>query len=265
MFYESKHSVVSGELAVNLVHEDFSFPLHIHKSFELIGVTEGTMSVTVDKQIYTVKSGEAVLVFPHQLHSMKTIDHSKNDLIIFAPEHIKAFVPFCLNNVPKCNLFKPSAELMQKLIQLKDAEGVLQTKSVLYSLAYEFDQKSEYFPRPHETETLLYRIFDFIHNNYTGECSLHTLSEALSYQYNYLSRYFAERTGMSFTKYVLSYRLSESCYKLTNSDAGITQIALECGFESLRSFNRNFSVQMGMTPGQYRKKYLLEMTKQGTK
>lgn len=264
MFYESKHSVVSGELTVYFVNRDFRFPMHLHKAFELIAVTEGEMTVFVDKQSYTVQAGEAVLVFPHQVHSMETISHSKNFCIIFAPEHIKAFVPFCLNHTPKCSIFTPSAELWQKLKQLKKAENTLHIKSVLYSLAYEFDQKAEYLPRCPEKETLLYRIFDFVHNNYTGKCDLHALSDSLSYQYHYLSRYFADRTGMSFSKYVLSYRLSESCYKLTNSDAGITQIAMECGFESLRSFHRNFMVQMGMTPGQYRKKYLREMTKTGT-
>lgn len=264
MFYESKHSVVSGELAVNFVNEDFRFPMHLHKAFELIAVTEGEMTVCVDKQSYTVNAGEAVWVFPHQVHSMETVRHSKNFCLIFAPEHIKAFVPFCLNHIPKRSVFKPSAELWQKLKQLKKVDSTLQIKSALYSLAYEFDREAEYSPRSPEIETLLYRIFDFIHNNYTGKCDLHTLSDALSYQYNYLSRYFADRTGMSFTQYVQSYRLSESCYKLTNSNASITQIAMECGFESLRSFHRNFSAKMGMTPGQYRKKHLREMTKTGT-
>ena len=263
MFYEPEHSVVSEELAVYLTNKDFRFPMHLHKAFELIAVTEGEMTVHVDKQSYTVKAGEAALVFPHQVHSMETVSHSRNFCIIFAPEHIKAFVPFCLNNTPKCSVFKPSAELWQKLKQLKSSGSTLQIKSVLYSLAYEFDKNAEYTPRSPEIETLLYRIFDFIHKNYAGKCDLHTLSDSLSYQYNYLSRYFSERTGMSFTKYVISYRLSESCYKLTNSDAGITQIAMECGFESLRSFHRNFIAQIGMTPGQYRKKYLRELTKSG--
>lgn len=264
MFYESEHSIASEELTVISAGNDFNFPLHLHKSFELIAVTEGEMTVYVDKQSYTVKGGEAVLVFPNQAHSMETLRHSKNFLIIFAPEYIKAFVPFCLNNTPKYSVFKPSAELWQKLKQLKKADSTLHIKSVLYSLADEFDRKAEYSPRCPETETLLYRIFDYVYNNYTGKCNLYTLSDSLSYQYNYLSRYFADRTGMSFTKYVLSYRLSESCYKLTNSGISITQIAMECGFESLRSFHRNFFAQIGMTPGQYRKKYLREMAKKET-
>ncbi|MDD6800611.1 MAG: AraC family transcriptional regulator [Firmicutes bacterium] len=261
MFYESEHSTVSEELTVISANKDLNFPMHLHKAFELIAVTEGEMTVCVDKQSYTVNAGEAVLVFPHQVHSMETVRHSKNFLIIFAPEYIKAFVPFCLNNTPKYSVFKPSEELWQKLKQLQKEDSTLHIKSVLYSLADEFDRKAEYSPRCPEIETLLYRIFDFIHNNYTGKCDLHTLSDALSYQYNYLSRYFADRTGMSFTQYVQSYRLSESCYKLTNSGISITQIAMECGFESLRSFHRNFFAQIKMTPGQYRKKYLREMAK----
>jgi AraC-like DNA-binding protein len=86
------------------------------------------------------------------------------------------------------------------------------------------------------------------------KCDLETLSVSLTYNYGYLSRYFKERTGISFTEYVNRYRITEACYLIGNTEKTFLSISCECGFDSLRSFNRNFIKIMGITPGDYKAK-----------
>ena len=40
---------------------------------------------------------------------------------------------------------------------------------------------------------------------------------------------------------------------LQNSETGISEIALNCGFSNVRSFNRVFKAAFGTTPSKYRK------------
>ena len=116
----------------------------------------------------------------------------------------------------------------------------------------EFDRGRTYAEGREESEGLLAKIFHFVESNYEGACTLDALAAHTSYHYVYLSRYFKRCVGMSFTEYVNRYRINEAGYLLKNTEATVISIALDCGFDSLRSFNRNFKRVMGMTPVEYR-------------
>jgi AraC-like DNA-binding protein len=70
----------------------------------------------------------------------------------------------------------------------------------------------------------------------------------------YLSQYFKQATGLSYTDYVIRYRVNEASYLLKNTSQTVLQTAYDCGFESLRSFNRNFKRVTALTPQEYRDK-----------
>ena len=71
MFYEFYHPIADDYYLLKN-DEDFSFSAHLHYCFEMIAVTDGEMSVRVDERDYTLTTGDAVLVFPNQIHSMTT-------------------------------------------------------------------------------------------------------------------------------------------------------------------------------------------------
>ena len=57
---------------------------------------------------------------------------------------------------------------------------------------------------------------------------------------------------MGFNDYINSLRVSNACKLLRKTDLSITEISERVGFNTLRTFNRAFSKQMGMTPREYR-------------
>ena len=69
------------------------------------------------------------------------------------------------------------------------------------------------------------------------------------------SRYFRQTVGISYSEYVIQYKISRACYLLQNSEATILDISSDCGFNSLRSFNRNFRLQLGIPPAEYRRRF----------
>ncbi len=124
---------------------------------------------------------------------------------------------------------------------------------ILYTICGTFDHTAQYRTAGSNTELLLYRIFLFVEENYHADASLAALSHTLGYDYAYLSKYFHGAAGMTYNEYLRQYRISRACYLLENEKMTILAIAVECGFGSLRSMNRQFRVQMGQTPTEYRR------------
>lgn len=251
MFYQFHHLGSPDYLKVEK-GKDFSFPPHLHQCFEIIVILDGTMDVTVDGKVHTLAAGQSVLIFPNQIHAMRS-SRSRHLLVIFSPRLVQAYASRLADRVPEDNAFFPDGYLVEGLSKLHEA-GKEMRKGILYALCGQFDEGARYRERGADNKNLLYRIFSYVEQRYAEECTLGAMAETLGYDYSYLSRYFKKAVGLSFNEYVNHYRLSQSCYLLENSDRSILQCAMESGFSSIRSFNRNFKEQFGITPVQYRKK-----------
>ncbi len=251
MFYQVHHLGSPDYLKLES-GQNFSFPPHLHQCFELILLRSGEMEVTVDGEVFTLTPGVALMIFPNQIHALRST-HSEHLLCIFSPRLVQAFSAKLENRVPTDNRFQPDGYLAEALARLDTAQSTAEKKGVLYSLCGQFDRQAAYRPRPTDKVGLLDRIFAFVEERYAGECSLSTLADTIGYDYSYLSRYFKRAVGMSFNTYVNHYRLSHACYLMENNRTSIVQCALDSGYTSLRSFNRNFKQHFGITPAQYRK------------
>ncbi len=253
MFYEFYHPIADNYYLFKN-DEDFSFSAHLHYCFEMIAVTDGEMSVRVDERDYTLTTGDAVLVFPNQIHSMTTPVTSRSVLCIFSPNLISAFSTKLTGKVPLDNLFTPSEFYVNKMTEYENRADKLRLKGLLYSLTAEFSENAEYTDTEKTGSAMLAsRIFRFIEEHYTDDCSLSALARKVGYDYAYLSAYFKKTAGIPYNDYVNSYRVSKACYLLSNCDKTILEISTECGFNSLRSMNRNFRKQTGVTPAEYRR------------
>ncbi len=250
MFYQFEH-FGKAEHFCRESGENFSFPTHMHNSFELIVITDGCMDITVGTEKYTVNKNEAVLIFPHQLHSLNSL-HSKHILYIFSPDIIKAFSSKVLQKTPVSNKFVIDEHLLALLYPMDENSSTVEKKGVLYCVCAEFDKTNGYVDKASDKNNLLYRIFEFIETEYNKECVLRRLSDSLSYDYSYLSRYFKRNVGISFNDYVNHFRISKACELLSNTDNTVLQCAMECGYSSLRSFNRNFKEIVSVSPTEYK-------------
>ena len=251
MFYEEKNSGLT-ELCRIESGKDFTFPAHFHDSFELITVTEGEMSVIIEEKEYTLTTGKAVLVFPNQAHSLKTDGHSAHLLCIFSRRVVKAFSSAVAKRLPASALFTPDSFYLGMLPNLAEETSLIKVKGLLYSLCAQFDEGAVYREATLSDEELLSKIFAFVEERYSSDCSLGALAEHTSYHPVYLSRYFKQFTGIGYNDHINRYRVNEAIYMLNNTDAKMVDIAFECGFNTVRSFNRRFKEVTGMTPGEYK-------------
>lgn len=90
---------------------------------------------------------------------------------------------------------------------------------------------------------------------YNRDLQLHRLARMLYLNENYLGRLFRKKTGVSFSEYVNSIRLSQACRLLTEGNDTVLAISLAVGFHNVAYFNRLFKRKMKKTPLQYRKQF----------
>ncbi len=79
------------------------------------------------------------------------------------------------------------------------------------------------------------------------------------------SKFFRAATGHTFVGFVNLLRVNEACRLLAGSELSITRIAMDCGYNNLSNFNRQFLQQKGITPSDFRKGgILLNEQRQGS-
>lgn len=78
------------------------------------------------------------------------------------------------------------------------------------------------------------------------------LARELEISETQLSKIINIHFGKSFPQLLNEKRIADSRHFLEKTDASIRKIALECGFNSVSSFNRVFRQVSGQTPGEYR-------------
>jgi AraC family transcriptional regulator len=71
--------------------------------------------------------------------------------------------------------------------------------------------------------------------------------------YHFL-RIFEQVVGVTPGQYMLRLRLHRAAVRLRQSADCIAAVALDCGFDDLSTFNRQFRRTMGLTPGAYRQR-----------
>ena len=251
MFYQDQHFGVSEYFCLE-TGENFSFPAHVHRSFECITVLEGSMTVTVGDSCYEISRGEGVVVFPEQIHALAS-GASRHLLVIFSPDLVRAYHTRHLSELPRSGKIAIPAYLLSQLEGLQNDSSTVKIKAVLYSLLSILDDTADYVKRAAVENGLLRTVFDFVENNFEKDCTLEALSLATGYNASYLSRYVHDATDMPFLTLVNRRRISRACELLRNSDKPVIECAYECGYISLRSFNRNFKLCLGTTPSEYRK------------
>jgi len=91
-------------------------------------------------------------------------------------------------------------------------------------------------------------VLKSIEENCHMPLTLKTVAEELNMNYSYVSRYFKKVTGKNFKEYLDYIRVCEAEHKILKKEKYIYEIAQECGFASVQSFNRVYRRIRGFSP-----------------
>jgi AraC-like DNA-binding protein len=99
----------------------------------------------------------------------------------------------------------------------------------------------------------LEHILSFIFDNFDdSELTLEKAADAIGLSKFHLTRFLKEHTGQGFHEYLCRMRVRSAEKYLAESDVPVTDIAYQCGFSSLSTFNRLFKSYTSLSPSTYR-------------
>ena len=84
-----------------------------------------------------------------------------------------------------------------------------------------------------------------------------SVAEHFGYSACYFSRFFKSNMGITYKEFLTKMRLNAAKDSLTGSQKSVLEIAMDCGFSDARGLINMFNKYEGITPLQYRKKYVV--------
>jgi len=234
--------------------EEFSF--HFHKNPELIYVLRGNVRCTVSSRTETLQPGDFCLCLPYEVHSIGVDDDAVYWVGVFSDDHVRTFAREIDGKEPDGVAFRcdPATEyfLRENLITEQTPPLYLR-KACLYAACDAFCAHMTLTEKNGQQHRAIVAITDFIAENHTKNIGLGDIAHLMGYDYHYVSRYFHRTFNMSFKEFLNLYRLETAVSLLEETDKKVTEVALESGFQSVRSFNSCFKTRYGQTPSEYQR------------
>ena len=247
MLFESIHSLCENEFHIwESTH--CTFPLHIHRSFEYFEQISGSTEIVIGSKKYILTAGEAVLIFPLQAHSYTMIECGRVRLCIFSPDIVNAFYNKNKDRTPNDNRF------FCRFPNDLALDNIFHKKAIAYLICGEFDKGREYVDNSDSpSDQFLISLLLFADKNFCTQFQLRDVAASIGYDYSYISKCFKKKVGISFKQYINKLRVTEAKQLLNSTSKSIEEICEETGFGSLRTLDREFKSQIGLSPSEYRK------------
>lgn len=237
-------------------------PPHLHKSVECVLVTEGTLAIGVGPELYQMKEGDFGIVFPDLIHHYQVFGEERCRAIYLYvdPSLSASFLPILQQQSPKCPVI-PKKNVDQDIVYalnslLRQRRGkkdpVLQQAFVQIILARSLPQFHLVEKSTIGSDDIVYQTVSYIAANFRESISLTQMAKDLGFSPYTLSRVFSGTFHKNFNQYVNEVRLEYASSLLLYTNQSITNVYMNAGFESQRTFNRVFSEKFHMSPREYR-------------
>ncbi len=229
----------------------------LHHRFVLIIALHTTVSVCVDDQVIRLGAGEGLLVFPFQFHHY--LDSGQKDLLwifitfdLAEAESLKSlrYRPF---------VFTPAArDLATELIAAYEKEGRMsELPALLLALLLARLRRQEPAVRRKAVPVaapamgMVMQVNQLAHqrNELPG---IKEIAQALGISQSHLRARFRASCGVSVGKHLRRLRLEKASGLLRLTPNRVSEIAEQCGFNSIYSFSRAFCAAFGQSPMAYR-------------
>lgn len=239
------------------------------------------MLITTAEQEYHVREGEVLMIPGGCSHSLHMDEGCERELLLFEMNGVFSLKDFSvLRQMMASPIFltaeHPNLErvraLLQELIsvhrsgmQLRNMYNHALLLKIYAILGEEYLNTSasaaekNILHRQLSGEDAFNRALDHLNKNYMDDMTLDTLAAYAGFSRYTLSRMFRQHTGATFTQYLSKRRVEMATELLSGTRMPVTQVALQCGFNSIATFNRVFREVMGCTPTQYRVIYGKDM------
>ena len=265
---EFENEISRGFPLVSGIAHNLSYDIpHYHSEMEIVYVAEGTLTAICDGEALSIGSNEFFIFMPGVVHCFNKSQVNSFYYAKILPFAVPGGTDFSYLR-PKSCAVRISDVLHSALIDaIKNLFGerermrsghdfaILRYSNEILENLLNHGGLSK-IPRDEQTKVaakldLMQRVNKFIEENYSDKIELEEAARACGYSKFYFAHFFKDATQISFYNYVTSYRLEKAISMLRTANKSITDIAYECGFGSVRSFDRTFKKHYSASPTEY--------------
>ena len=228
--------------------------IHYHEEVEFIYIKKGSLKFYINSSCYTAKKGDIVICNSGDVHCIESIGDSICDILIFGDDIIKSFATdYILENFISNDQLKniEAEKFIKNIIYELNGQNAFYMNAVCGQIINFFAILYRNFGKIKTTTVKFNKsyqnLISYIDLNYDKV----TFSEAaniMHYTKAYFSKVFKDISGMTFTNYLNRIRIEKAVLKIKENSGNITEIANECGFSTIRHFNRTFREITGTAP-----------------
>lgn len=224
------------------------FPTHSHQRAQLLHATRGVVTVTTEFGAWVVPPERAMWIPADTTHSAR----------MHGPVSMRSayIVPDAALNLPRtCNVIGVSSllrALLEAAVDLPLDYSREGREARMMALIIDEIQTAPILrlSTPMPGDKRLVAICKELLARPGERTSIDAMAEKAGMSRSSFTRSFRMQTGMSFNKWLQQARLQEAV-RLIGEGNRITQVALECGYESSSAFTSTFHKLMGCSPRTY--------------
>lgn len=240
---------------------------HWHLESELIFIEQGNTTVSHNHQEYDLQAGDAIFLSSGEIHYIKSEEDSIVSICLFDSALIQDLLRHQHLTCAKLQYSYPISDCFEKikeeLIEQKPFFE-LQICTQITTLMIEIFRTEDTTNLEHTKEQSSIAKYKNLLATIEEKYNYITFSEAaalMGLSEPYFSKFFRKISGMTFSQYLNMVRLEKAIDLLHHNEQqrSITEIATDCGFDTIRHFNRTFKNITGMTPRQLPKDYTLDV------
>lgn len=239
--------------------------LHWHPRAELCFVIDGKCTAYINGVEFEAKTGDIIVLKSADIHRYNTDDGCEVCFCTFDPSiiyDVESKMPAIKAHITKeemveCKVFDSVVSIIDELYKEKtDAEknyDVIAKAKIIqlyYLLARHFEDTTYNGANDVKNFEAFQRVLDYISENYANDISLTDVARVLNYSPSQVSLMFPKFVDSNFKRYLDTLRVNKAVKMLKNEDISITEVAMNCGFNNIRTFNNVFKSITGTTPSE---------------
>jgi len=101
-------------------------------------------------------------------------------------------------------------------------------------------------------------MISFVDQYYGAGISLNDVAEHVGLSPNYVSTLFRQQCGMTLMDYLVAKRINQARELLQELGLNVSEVRSRVGYKNMSHFNRMFKKLVGVTPGSYRNRVILQ-------
>lgn len=250
---------------ISMVHKRSThIPPHIHKALEGVYVTKGSLELGIGEELYHMDEGDFGIIFPELIHHYQVFDNRECEAYYFMalPSLCTGFSEELQKLCPRYPIVKRenveedivyAIKGLEKNRKCSKRKVIIDYAYVHIILASCFDELELVDKSNVVGKDIIYRAMAYISEHFRESVSLTKMARDLGVSQYVLSKLFSGTFHCNFNRYLNATRLDYAQALLLHTDQSITEVCMNAGFESQRTFNRVFLDRCRMTPREYRR------------